>query len=199
MMSIGRGTLKGQAAHSVMASALMAGSNIQTENFHYWFRTFDLGACTCMEHAHQIIFTHSTPDVTHIYWVKFKPKFYVHIHHQCIVSSLMEEPLNKSMGDENLFFYQSIFTWVEEVLFILSLTLGIWYNLILRYSGSFFEDCIRLIFFCCNLIPKGEEQKKTLKGQIQPSLKKVTNLDSHGMVENVVFVLLNDLFVFSWL
>jgi hypothetical protein len=27
----------------------------------------------------------------------------------------------------------------------------------------------------------------------------VTNLDSHGMVENVVFVLLNDLFVFSWL
>jgi hypothetical protein len=22
-------------------------------------------------------------------------------------------------------------------------------------------------FFCCNLIPKGEEQKKTLKGQIQ--------------------------------
>jgi len=38
-MSISHGTLQEQAAHSVMASALMAGSNIQTENFHYWFRT----------------------------------------------------------------------------------------------------------------------------------------------------------------
>jgi hypothetical protein len=65
-MSRGCGTLQEQAAHSVMASVLMAGSNIQTENFHYWFRTFDLGACTCMEHAHQIICTHTTPDVTHI-------------------------------------------------------------------------------------------------------------------------------------
>ncbi len=42
-------------------------------------------------------------------WVKFKPKFYVHIHHPCIVSSLVEEPLNKSMGHENLFFYETIF------------------------------------------------------------------------------------------
>jgi len=108
-MSIGHGTLQEQATHSVMASALMAGSNIQTENFHYWFRTFDLDACTCMEHAHQIICMHNTPDVTHkLGQVQFKPKFYVHIHHRCIVSSLMEEPLNKSMGHENLFFYQTI-------------------------------------------------------------------------------------------
>jgi hypothetical protein len=63
-MSIDHGTLQEQAAHSVMASALMAGS--KTENFHHWFRTFDLDACTCMEHAHQIICMHSTPDVTHI-------------------------------------------------------------------------------------------------------------------------------------
>jgi hypothetical protein len=58
-MSRGCGTLQEQAAHSVMASVLMAGSNIQTENFHYWFRTFDLGACPCMPHAHQIICTHT--------------------------------------------------------------------------------------------------------------------------------------------
>jgi hypothetical protein len=119
-------------------------------------------------------YAHIVLQMSLTYWVKFKPKY---IHHRCIVSSLVEEPLNKSMGHENLFFFiKQYFTWVEEVLFIFSKgnppTLGIWYNLILRYSGSFFEYCRRLIFFCCNLIPKGKEQKKNFEGANSVLLKR---------------------------
>jgi hypothetical protein len=173
-MPIGRGTLQEQAAHLVMASALMAGSNIQTENFHYWFRTFDLDACTCMEHAHQIICTHSTPDVTHILGqVQAK----VLCPHPSPMHSLFPRggAIKQIHGrPESIFFIHQYFTWVEEVLFILSEgnppTLGIWYNLILRYSGSFLEHCRQLIFFCCNRIPIGNK-RKLWKGKFSPPQK----------------------------
>jgi len=128
-----------------------------------------------MEHAHQIICMHNTPDVTHkLGQVQAK----VLCPHPSPMHSLFPHgrTIKQIHGPwESIFFIKQYFTWVEEVLFILSKrnqpTLGIWYHLILRYWGSFFEDCRQLIFFCCNLIPKGEEQKKTLKGQIQPSSK----------------------------
>jgi hypothetical protein len=55
-----------------------------------------------MEQADQIICTHSTPDVTHVLG-QAQAKVL------CPHSSLVEEPLNKSMGHENLLFYQTIF------------------------------------------------------------------------------------------
>jgi hypothetical protein len=61
-----------------------------------------------MEHAHQIICTHNTPDVTHKLG-QVQAKVLCPHPSPCIVSSLLEEPLNKSVGHENLFFYETIF------------------------------------------------------------------------------------------